>query len=242
MSQVAQCHAAYGRHLAETRGRRASEWEGMVMCDAGLSNYRNMVVPLHPIAERTSAHMADRLIDFFGSPIGWIIWSVFSSDLSASGFVQPSFTGAVMTRASGRPEAVVVPAELAIEEVITDDGVGTFERVRGVASTLATRSYGDAPRLDVRALSSWHRMWLGRVAGEPVATVASFESNGLNMIKDVSTLPAFCRRGIGTAMSLHAIGASDCPAVLDANPGTDLLYRRLGFLDRGVLRFWRLAE
>lgn len=79
-----------------------------------------------------------------------------------------------------------------------DDGVRTFERIRQEADKFPP-PYDPTPGrfFDSRVLNDGHRLWLGHMHDEPVATVATFGSNGLNLIKNVSTATEFSGRGIG---------------------------------------------
>jgi ribosomal protein S18 acetylase RimI-like enzyme len=82
--------------------------------------------------------------------------------------------------------------------------------------------------------------YLGRVAGEPVATASAFRGAGVVGLYSIATLPAWRRHGIGTAMTLaplhdarshgHQIG------ILHAEPAGLRLYRRLGFREYCTLR------
>jgi ribosomal protein S18 acetylase RimI-like enzyme len=98
-------------------------------------------------------------------------------------------------------------------------------------------------RLSHRALSRdgpW-RYYVGRLDGRPVATVERFAGAGVVSIQYVVTLPEARRRGIGAAMTRHAM--TDARhlgyhvAVLTASPDGVGIYRRLGF--REYCRFTR---
>lgn len=102
-----------------------------------------------------------------------------------------------MTQVSTKAEGAAQVPDLIIEEVHDDDGVRLFERVRQAADVYPPE-YDPAPGrfFDVRVLGSGHRMWLGYVNGEPVATAAAFESGNLNLIKNVNTAASHMRRGL----------------------------------------------
>lgn len=75
--------------------------------------------------------------------------------------------------------------------------------------------------------------YVGYLEGEPVAVSSLVMAAGLAGIYAVATLPAARRRGIGAAMTLHAMaegkrrGARH--AVLQATPMGLPVYERLGF-------------
>jgi ribosomal protein S18 acetylase RimI-like enzyme len=95
-----------------------------------------------------------------------------------------------------------------------------------VASVYRTIGLGD----DV----PW-RHYLGRVDDEPVATTSLFLTPGVAGIYFVCTAPGARRRGIGTAITRHAmleaqtLGAGT--AILGSSPMGHAVYARLGFRD-----------
>jgi len=77
------------------------------------------------------------------------------------------------------------------------------------------------------------RHHLGRLNGEPVATVSLYSGAEAASVEHVSTLPHARRQGIGTAMVLKALRDARMQgyriAVLSASPSGLPVYRRLGF-------------
>jgi GNAT superfamily N-acetyltransferase len=95
------------------------------------------------------------------------------------------------------------------------------------------RPYLDALRL--RGLGDdlpW-RYYLGRVNGKPVATAELFTGEGVAGVQYVVTVPEVRRRGIGTAMTVHALREARAMGyrvgVLTASPDGIGIYRRIGF-------------
>jgi ribosomal protein S18 acetylase RimI-like enzyme len=83
------------------------------------------------------------------------------------------------------------------------------------------------------------RLFVGTIAGEPVATAEVFLSDGVGGVYGVFTLPAYRRRGIGTAMTALAVREAFASgrrlAALQASADGRGVYERLGF--RGVCEF-----
>ncbi len=82
------------------------------------------------------------------------------------------------------------------------------------------------------------RFFHGTVNGEPAGTATIFHWHGVSCIADISVVPAFRRRGIGAAMTAHAVNASRLLttdiAYLEASAMGEPVYQRLGF--REVVR------
>jgi len=89
--------------------------------------------------------------------------------------------------------------------------------------------------------ASWDslRMYLGRLSGEPAATVYVFLGAGVAAVHYVVTRPEYRRRGIGAAMTRlardEARAAGYRVAVLTASDLGLNMYRRLGFTECGRL-------
>ncbi len=84
--------------------------------------------------------------------------------------------------------------------------------------------------------------YLGRVAGEPVATSCVYSLHGISTINMVTTMPEHRRRGYGEAMVWHAIQAgvangSDAAYLQSSEMGYPL-YERMGFRKAFSLQTW----
>jgi GNAT superfamily N-acetyltransferase len=80
---------------------------------------------------------------------------------------------------------------------------------------------------------------IGRIAGAPVATSMCVLTARVIGVFNVNVLPAFRRRGLGSAMTMAAVAAGARRggrlAWLGSTPMSDGLYRRLGF--REIYRY-----
>lgn len=143
-----------------------------------------------------------------------------------------------MSRPAGPVAPVALPDGLAIERVVDGAGLLDFERTAAIG-------FGAA----VQPPHTWHApplladprfdLWLGREAGDAIATANGFREAGVLGIYSVSTLPAARRRGTGRAITARAIGATpDRPAVLQPSEMAEPLYRRLGFERFTTFRTW----
>src|SRR5712691_4264296 len=89
--------------------------------------------------------------------------------------------------------------------------------------------YSDLLALSKNAL----RLYLGTIAGEPVATVALFFGAGVAAIEHVVTIPQVRRQGIGAAITLMAAQEARAQGyrvgVLTSSPMGLNIYSRIGF-------------
>jgi len=232
--------AAYGRHIATAVGGLVDEWNDVVMCSGGYkSRYKNMVVPLRPIATSVAPKLAEHLVRFYGTTNRWSLWDVFPDDLSNIGFTAQDWSP-IMERTDERVLDTPYCPGLSIQEVVDDAGVRVFERTREFAYGRTVSEDSAGGYLDARVLSNELRLWVGYQDAQPVGTAALFEHQGLSMVKNVSTLPAFRGCGIGKYMSIYAINACANNPLLDADLPARQLYVRLGFQEIGKVKFWLL--
>jgi GNAT superfamily N-acetyltransferase len=125
---------------------------------------------------------------------------------------------------------------LVVEEVLDDKGVELFETTWDQEN--GPPPWGGPGRLDARSLGGGLRLWIALLDGTAVATAAGFEHAGTNFIKNVTTLDGYRSRGIGAALSAHALASSRHPALLDSAPAAEKLYRRLGFRESARVTWW----
>jgi len=88
----------------------------------------------------------------------------------------------------------------------------------------------------------WHH-YIGWLHGDPVAISSLLLHAGIAGIYGVATIPKARKRGLGTAMTLHALHEARKPgyriAVLAPSKMAGNLYRRIGFCDYTKTQFYR---
>jgi ribosomal protein S18 acetylase RimI-like enzyme len=85
-----------------------------------------------------------------------------------------------------------------------------------------------------------YRAWSARIDGKAVGACVSYAHGATVGIYTVATLPAFRSRGVGRAVVTAALEAHPASvATLVATLLGEPLYRRLGFVEQGVSRWWR---
>lgn len=87
-------------------------------------------------------------------------------------------------------------------------------------------------------------LYVGYVDGEPAATALTYTGDGTVGIYNVATREAWRRRGLGTAITRHAIvdaaAAGATVAILQSSPAGRGVYESLGF--REVMRYRLLVD
>lgn len=135
------------------------------------------------------------------------------------------------------PRDIIAPPELIISRVRGGSDLAAWVNAlgRGFGEGLAFAEWagGALHRFGFDDSQPW-RHYLGRLGGKPVATATLFEHGGNAGIYFVSTVPAFRRRGIGSAVTLAALwdaGACGCSlGVLRSSSQAVSMYKRLGFV------------
>ena len=143
-----------------------------------------------------------------------------------------------MVRPEGRPPGAPPADGLVIERVTDDPGLLEFERCAavGFGATVPPPHTWHAPSIVADARFD---LWLGRTAGDAVATANGLREAGVLGVYGVSTVPVARRRGIGAAMTAHTVAATPgMPAVLQPSDMAEPIYRRLGFERFTTFRTW----
>jgi ribosomal protein S18 acetylase RimI-like enzyme len=83
------------------------------------------------------------------------------------------------------------------------------------------------------------RLFVGYLGATPIATAELIAAGGVAGLYNVATEPAHRRKGIGSALTVHALAAAraagETLAILQAAPARERLYARLGFRPIGTI-------
>jgi ribosomal protein S18 acetylase RimI-like enzyme len=130
----------------------------------------------------------------------------------------PEFKGLIIATATG-PEERREWGRLAIAAFEMDDGLGAA--MGACEATIPASLFEDQPR------------FTGYLDGEPVAVSSLVMTDGLAGVYAVATLPQARNRGIGTAMTLHAMAEGQRRgaklATLQATSMGRPIYEKIGF-------------
>jgi GNAT superfamily N-acetyltransferase len=92
-------------------------------------------------------------------------------------------------------------------------------------------------RLKPLVASPTARFILARVEGEPAAMAGMIEGAGCALVEEVSTHPAYRRRGLGTLVVAHLRHLATVPLFLQvSNPEAERIYARAGFQVLGEMK------
>jgi GNAT superfamily N-acetyltransferase len=226
-------------------GARRQDWAGAVALACDLPSPLANSVFVRVLSSGPEAAL-DRYSEFFGRRTPWrfVARDPVAGELvpasQARGFhPAPADEGWVLAPLRGMPAP---PAELSIEEVTDRAGLRDFVAAAAEGFDLprwAMRSFVPA-RILHRSLSEpWPHLFVGRVAGRPVATSAVSLAEGVGAIQFVATVPAVRRRGYGRAITAAALeGAARAGAdavALRATRAGERMYAQMGF--RRVLAY-----
>ncbi|MFT4218356.1 MAG: GNAT family N-acetyltransferase [Micropruina sp.] len=139
-----------------------------------------------------------------------------------------------MIREPGRSAETAAVPGLVIHRAVTDADVAWFEQL----SFLAADGHPPQRPGELHPPGSQRlpgvTLLFAELDGAGVGTAASIATARVNNIGAVAVLPAFRRRGIGSALTEAAVAvAPGVPATLAATPVGRGVYRRLGFRDVG---------
>lgn len=134
------------------------------------------------------------------------------------------------------------PERVQAVEVLDEHDLAEVERVvvEGfpISRRLPWRRGGHFPACDGEIPG--RRNWLARVDGHPAAACITHDDGAAVGVYWVATLPEYRSRGAARAVLRTALAAHpDRPATLTATLLGEPLYRRLGFTERGLARWWQ---
>lgn len=205
--------------------------------------YHNAVVRCDTVAERAGVLIDDWTAELQRRklPGSWHVSPFTKPDglaelLLARGAVDGGDEPAMAADLAGIPPAAHGPGGLSIERVSDDAGIDAYRGVLAggfgegareadwVAAVYRTIGFDDG--------TPW-RHFVGRLLGEPVATVSVLLTGDVAGIYFVCTLPEVRQRGIGATITRHAMlearGLGCTIAVLGASQMGYPVYTRLGF-------------
>ncbi|PBC79719.1 acetyltransferase (GNAT) family protein [Streptomyces sp. TLI_235] len=143
------------------------------------------------------------------------------------------------TASRRRPEPAGV---LTAGEAVDPEGLAEVERVvvEGFPMPARLPPAAGAMLPPGLLLTPGYRAWLARVDGRAVGACVSYDDGTAVGVYSVATLPEHRSRGVGRAVVEAALAAHpDRTATLVATLLGEPLYRRLGFTEHGVSRWWR---
>ena len=163
-------------------------------------------------------------------PVGW------ERQFQTPWYLRPA--GSIAPTPPTAPTALL--AGLSIEVVATSDQLADFER----ATSLGFESARQPARFAQHAQATLEDPGMyylnARLGDEVVASTSAYATEDLLGIYGISTLPAFRRRGLGTAL-VHAAVAlrPDLPTSVHPEPSSLPMYTGWGFVRAGEIAAWR---
>jgi GNAT superfamily N-acetyltransferase len=160
--------------------------------------------------------------------------TTLGATLLTRGFVHDRDDPGMALELATMEEIVSVPSDLTIEQVFDNAVLHAWTAVwmDGVPEPARQRCRAVYDALGVDPTHPW-RYYLGRLDGEPVATLKLFYDAGVISVQHVTTLPHARHRGIATALTTHALQEAREQgyriAVLTSTPAGFNCYRRIGF-------------
>lgn len=223
----------------QTEGMQVLRLDAAVVIDSGLPcDTFNIVTGTTPAVARVIDH-------FGGRPFSW--WCEGPNQhLRDNGF-EPAESELAMSFDLGRLDETF-PTSLRIDRVRTSAELLDFARINAANWTPpdenVLRFYERVAHAALRSDSPL-RYYLGYVDDTPVATAELTIAGDVGGIYNISTLQAYRRRGVGTAMTNHllreAFGEGLDTAILQAAPMGAGIYRRLGFRESGTIIEYKLT-
>jgi ribosomal protein S18 acetylase RimI-like enzyme len=232
-------------------GMRVVDAGGVIVVDSGLPcDTFNCVLRARLAPETADRAIASAIAHFrhAGRPFSWWVGPAdrpadLGARLTAAGLAAAEGELAMSVALDAPlPETLPLPADLTIERVATPAQLADFAAVNAAnwspPDTNVLRFYASAAAT-LLSRESPLRYFVGRVAGEPVATLELALGGGVGGVYNVATLERFRRRGYATAMMRRAIEQARAEglraAVLQASPDGVGVYRRQGFREFGSI-------
>jgi ribosomal protein S18 acetylase RimI-like enzyme len=243
--------------LSLAQGPAAERWDGSDLKWAYTgSPVLNRVAGAQLDEDQTDARIAEVLQRFrgWGAGVTWLTGpSTRPPDLGQrllrQGFShQDTWTGmaldlsAAATPDSGPPGLTVGPADGGAARRVWLDVVGTAFRLPPAARGVFGRLPSRAGATEGPDGALWRR-YLGFLDGRPVSAAALVGAAGAAGVYLVGTVPGARQRGFATALTHHVLAEARALgydlAVLQATNEGRGLYRKLGFVEYGVIEVYR---
>lgn len=232
MRSIALTIADEATSLVSALGGRVERNADFHVADLGKpAAHSNVAVLMHPLTADTADDVMQRLQAFFdigGTSSGMCgIFSVWRCpDLRPWGWQLMGHPPAHFLPAGGRPGAD--PEGVTFHMVTTDAELAEWES--GARASILDDVPPDT-LTDIAILDDHRRChWIARVDGQTAGIASSYAGEDITYIALVGTLPAFRRRGIGTALTWRAALADPAnPACLLSSDEGRLAYDRMGF-------------
>jgi ribosomal protein S18 acetylase RimI-like enzyme len=243
-------HAAWAQE--RVAGMRVFDVGGVILVDSGLPcDTFNCILRARLTPETAGRAISAALAHFHdaGRPFSWWVGpgdrpADLGARLEEAGLVAAEGELAMSVGLEAQPpDAPPAPADLAIERVSTPAQLADFAAVNAAnwspPDTDVLRFYASAASV-LLSRDSPFRYFLGRVAGQPAATLELAAGGvGVGGIYNVATLERFRRRGYASAMMRRALEEARAAglrhAVLQASPDGIGVYRRQGFSQFGTI-------
>jgi len=223
--------------LAERTGGRAARWDDLAVADpASLVKFENAALLLQPPAYVDVADAVRRTADFYPPERHHVFLSAWPTpDLSWAGMELTGHPPFMVRSPGGAPPQL--PEGLRVVPVTDRAELADFVDTLLIGfSTPQTRT---TPMGDRRILDGPIRLFVGYADGRPVATSGAWLGPGIVVVDWVATLPAYRRRGIGTALTWAATMTSPGdPAALIASDEGRPIYEAMGYLRMMRLTIW----
>ncbi|WP_354640576.1 GNAT family N-acetyltransferase [Kitasatospora camelliae] len=145
--------------------------------------------------------------------------------------------------AEAQPLRAAPPAGLRVDEAVDADAFAEVERAVVDGFPIPPRQPWRRGEFLTPALldQPGYRAWLATVDGDTAGACMTYDDGTAVGVYWVATLPVHRSKGVARAVVDAALAAAEGkPATLVATLLGEPLYKRLGFTEQGVTRWWRL--
>jgi GNAT superfamily N-acetyltransferase len=220
--------------------RRRRCWDDVWAADPGLANpFPNSATLLRPMTEASAQGVIDRLNAFYDAGPGgpWMLWSPWPTpELRPHGFELMGHPPLMIRQPGGIDR--LTPPELEIVEV-GDAALADWQHVLVEGYPAPELRDANAPFLDERILGDRLRLWVGYVAGRPVACAGAYVDGAAIGLTSIATLPDARGRGYGAALTHRAATCvPTLPSMLNSSDLGRPVYERLGFVTIARYTLW----